>query len=105
MQQNVARAEIPIEDRMPRQPESWAVYEMTFHHKPKGLMAVCAQPVWDALELAHPGYHKLVRAHIATETEAELLARDLGGRRQEGPTAALALSRDGASGKTGNEAT
>ena len=50
-------------------------------------MAVCAsddavtvtklneQGEWDAMELSKPGYHTLIRGGIATEGEAERLAR------------------------------
>ena len=37
------------------------------------------QSEWDAMELANPGYHTLVRDGIANEPEAEALARDLSG--------------------------
>ena len=55
---------------------SWVVYRMTLHRKPVGVNAVCEQAEWDAMELARPGYHTLVRADIANEGEAERLARD-----------------------------
>jgi hypothetical protein len=41
--------------------------------------AVCEQSEWDAMELARPGYHTLVKAHIANEAEAEKLARGTSG--------------------------
>jgi hypothetical protein len=55
---------------------SWVVYLMTTHKKPSGMKAVCEQSEWDAMELARPGYHVLVRGGIASEVEAETLARD-----------------------------
>jgi len=58
---------------------SWVVYRMTLHGKPTGMNAVCAQGEWDAMELAQPGYHTLVRAGIASESEAEKLARGTSG--------------------------
>ena len=54
---------------------SWVVYRMTIHGKPSGMNAVCGQGEWEAMELAQPGYHTLVQAGIATEGEAERLAR------------------------------
>ena len=54
---------------------SWVVYRMTLHGKPGGLNAVCEQSEWDAMELARPGYHTLVRDGITNEGEAERLAR------------------------------
>jgi hypothetical protein len=56
----------------------WVVYVMTVHGKPQA-NAVCEQAEWDAMELANPGYHTLVRADIASEPEAERLARGTAG--------------------------
>ena len=53
----------------------WVVYRMTLHGKQEGVNAVCEQGEWDALELSRPGYHTLIRAGIASEAEAEMLAR------------------------------
>jgi hypothetical protein len=53
----------------------WVVYKMTLHGKPLGMNAVCEQSEWDAMERAQPGYHTLIRAGIASEGEAERLAR------------------------------
>ena len=58
---------------------SWVVYQMTIHGKPAGMNAVCEQSEWDAMELGRPGYHKLVRAGITNEGEAERLARGTSG--------------------------
>jgi len=55
---------------------SWVVYQMTIHKKPDGLPAVCEQVEWDAMDLARPGYHRLIRAGITNEAEAERLARE-----------------------------
>jgi hypothetical protein len=54
---------------------SWVVYRMTIHGKPTGMNAVCEQREWEAMELAAPGYHTLIRAGITNEGEAERLAR------------------------------
>ena len=54
--------------------ETWVVYLMN-GKKTIGMKAVCEQSEWDAMELAHPGIRHLVRDGIATESEAELLAR------------------------------
>lgn len=54
---------------------SWVVYRMTLPGKLLGANAVCEQSEWDAMELARPGYHTLIRAGIANEGEAELVAR------------------------------
>ena len=53
----------------------WVVYRMTIHGKPSEMNAVCEQAEWDAMELAKPGHHTLVRAGITNEGEAERLAR------------------------------
>jgi hypothetical protein len=54
---------------------SWVVYRMTLHGKPSEMNAVCEQGEWEAMELAQPGHHTLVRSGITTEAEAEQLAR------------------------------
>jgi hypothetical protein len=58
---------------------AWVVYRMTLHGGTFGGNVVCEQREWDALELARPGFHLLVRAGIATEQEAEKLARGTAG--------------------------
>ena len=54
---------------------TWVVYRKTIHKRPDSICAVCQQSEWDAMELARPGYHHLVRAGIPTEVEAEMVAR------------------------------
>lgn len=56
-------------------PVTWVVYLMTIHKRTDRYLAVCEQSEWDAMELSRPGYHHLVRDGIATEVEAETLAR------------------------------
>lgn len=56
--------------------ESWVVFLMTIHKRTERTRAVCTQNEWDAMERSRPGYHQLVRSGIATEVEAEMLARD-----------------------------
>jgi hypothetical protein len=56
--------------------ESWVVYLMSVHGKPAGMNAVCEQSEWDAMELARPGYHTLVRSGIVSEAEADRIARE-----------------------------
>lgn len=56
---------------------SWVVYRMTLRNKTTGMGAVCEQAEWEAMELAKPGYHTLVRAGITNEGEAERLARSV----------------------------
>ena len=55
---------------------SWVVYLMTLHGKKSGMNAVCEQGEWEAMELAQPGRHTLVRAGITNEGEAERQARN-----------------------------
>ena len=62
--------------RFTKQATSWVVYLMTLHGKKNGLNAVCEQGEWEAMEIARPGYHTLVHAGVASEAEAEKLARD-----------------------------
>ena len=54
---------------------TWVVYLMTLRKRADGITAVCEQTEWDAMELARPGYHHLIRGGIASEVEAETLAR------------------------------
>jgi hypothetical protein len=62
--------------------ESWAVDLMTIHGKPSAMHAVCPPCEWDAMELARPGYHVLVRGGIHNEAEAQKLARGTSGGRR-----------------------
>ena len=66
--------------RKPELAGPWVVYRMTVPGKP-AVNAVCEQAEWDALELADPGQHTLIRAGIASEPEAERLARGTAGDR------------------------
>lgn len=58
---------------------AYVVYRMTLSKGAVGGNVVCEQREWDALELARPGFHTLVRSGIATEQEAEKLARGTAG--------------------------
>ena len=57
----------------------WVVYRMTVYGKASAMNAVCEQSEWDAMELAYPGYHTLVKSGIPSEAEAERLARGTSG--------------------------
>jgi hypothetical protein len=61
------------------EPEAWVVYTMDPLGKTPGIMFVCTQNEWDAMELARPGHHTLVRSGITNEGEAERLARGTSG--------------------------
>ena len=65
--------------RKSRVVSGWVVYRMTLVGKVEGQNAVCEQSEWDAMEAERPGFHALVREGIASETEAELLARGTSG--------------------------
>jgi hypothetical protein len=54
-----------------------------------GARGVCEQSEWDAMELARPGYRTLVMGGIASEPEAERLARGTAGDRAPRPTTRL----------------
>jgi len=58
-----------------RKPVSWVVYQAMSRGKAVGGNVVCEQAEWDALELAQPGVHTLIRSGITNEGEAERLAR------------------------------
>ena len=70
---------------MPRPDEAvlWVVYETRIPGRAFAAKAVCEQAEWDAMERAHPGQHTLVRSGIASEAEAERLARGTPGSRVE----------------------
>ena len=57
----------------------WVVYKMTLWGKAPGPNAVCEQAEWDEMERRRPGYHSLIRGGIASESEAERLARSAPG--------------------------
>ena len=62
-----------------RRAVSWVVYQVSIDGKTAGRNAVCSQAEWDALELAKPGQHVVVHSSIASEAEAERLARGTSG--------------------------
>ncbi len=66
---------------MPKSDEAvaWVVYQMNIDRKAAGVNAVCEQAEWDAMELAQPGRHALLHSGIASEAEAEKLARGTSG--------------------------
>ena len=57
----------------------WVVYRMSMDGKTPGINVVCRQSEWDAMEMARPGKHTLVRSGITSEAEAERLARGTSG--------------------------
>ena len=59
---------------MYEQKATWVVFRKTIHNQ-GSCPAVCLQREWEALERMNPGYHLLVRAGLASEVEAEKLAR------------------------------
>ena len=75
-------------------PQSWVVYRVTIKGQTAGPNAVCEQAEWDAMERDRPGLHTLIRAGIATEGEAERLARGTSGDPVRKPSS-------GSGGKTG----
>ena len=67
--------------RKTEQVEAWVVYRMTLKGKQEPVNAVCDQAQWDALQVAQPGCHTLIKEGIASEGEAERLARGTSGDR------------------------
>jgi hypothetical protein len=56
----------------------WVIYRPQLSGGgPGGPLAVCEQEEWDAMESAEPGRHALLRSGIASEAEAESLARGM----------------------------
>jgi hypothetical protein len=66
---------------MPKSNEEvlWVVYTTDPLGKTPGINAVCEQSEWDAMERDKPGQHTLVHSGIASEAEAERLARGTSG--------------------------
>jgi len=58
----------------------WVVYRMPMKYRPEGIRGVCEQAEWEAMELANPGVNTLIQASIASEGEAEQLARGSSGQ-------------------------
>lgn len=56
----------------------WVVYLMTVHKKPS-VNAMCSQSEWEEMEREKPGYHTLIQGGIASENEAERMARGSSG--------------------------
>jgi hypothetical protein len=56
----------------------WVVYRSRLAgvHGPN---AVCEQAEWDAMEMAEPGVNTLLQSGVASEAEAEKLAREMPG--------------------------
>ena len=67
--------------RRRQKPVTWVVYRraMTLKNKRYESNAVCEQAEWDAIDLAEPGVHTLVRAGFQNETDAEKHARGTSG--------------------------
>jgi hypothetical protein len=68
----------------------WVVYLRTLHGRQTPMNVVCEQGEWDAMELANPGQYTLVMEGIASEGEADRIAR---GRAVVNPTARVSLPR------------
>lgn len=60
-----------------KEPTEWVVYRAAVDNNLGGHNAVCSQEEWEALALASPGHHTLIRERIQNEAEAERYARSL----------------------------
>jgi hypothetical protein len=58
---------------------AWAVFQTPATARECGRTTVCSQPEWDAIEREWPGRYTLVRGNIASEAEAERVARAASG--------------------------
>jgi hypothetical protein len=54
----------------------WVVYKMAINGSLSCANAVCEQHEWDEMESQRPGHHTLIKDRIASEPEAERLARE-----------------------------
>ena len=66
---------------MSEQVESWVVYLMPIRGHETPMRAVCEQGEWNAMESLNPGRYTLVQSGIASEAQAEKLARGTSGDR------------------------
>ncbi len=64
--------------RNDRRATSWVVYQTSFQGTGGCRTGVCEQSEWEAMEEAKPGVQTLIRAGIASESEAEQMARTAG---------------------------
>jgi hypothetical protein len=69
----------------PQKEASWVVYQTHIDGRTHAAKAVCSQAEWDAMDRADPGRFTLVLSGIATEAEAERLARGTSGEARAGP--------------------
>jgi len=58
--------------------EQWVVYE-AIQGAQLGMKSVCVQSEWEKIKLHQPGLNRLIQQGIASETEAEILARGTSG--------------------------
>lgn len=58
--------------------QSWVVYQ-TIQGTRAGMKSVCEQSEWEALELSKPGLNTLIQEGLASESEADKLARGTSG--------------------------
>ncbi len=67
--------------RQKAQCNAWVVYRMTtiVSRTPTEVNVVCEQEEWEGIQREKPDTHTLVRGGIATEEEAEKLARGTSG--------------------------
>lgn len=64
--------------REPDKVESWVVFQ-ALQGDQSGIRSVCTESEWVDIVARKPGLNQLVRADIASETEAEKLARGTSG--------------------------
>jgi hypothetical protein len=61
----------------------WAVYLMPVKGSTEGLRGVCPQDEWEELDRAKPGVYTLIQGHMASEGQAEQLARGRSGEKPD----------------------
>jgi hypothetical protein len=66
-------------------PTRWVVYHAHGNNKTGGMNGVCPQEDWTAMNEGRPGFYTLIRDGIATESEAEQLARSLSANQSQQP--------------------
>jgi hypothetical protein len=71
---------------------TWVVYQ-SVQGKAMGAKSICEQREWEALERSHPGANELLASGLASESQAEKLARGTSGDVKKRAVANRKISR------------
>ncbi|MBI3865622.1 MAG: hypothetical protein HY290_27430 [Planctomycetia bacterium] len=71
--------------REPETTETWVVFQ-ALQGAQSGIRSICTESEWTDILARKPGVNQLVQAGIASETEAEKLARGTSGDAKQRPS-------------------